>query len=71
MTDSIVERMLLRRYFLARIERLTAFKQAHPTMDMEAQRLIAWSLISTYRDCCQLDGGAAAESMLLGDSDSA
>ena len=59
------EQMQLRRYFLARLERLMAFKHDHPTMDVETQRLIAWTLISTYRDCCQLDVGVAAESMLL------
>ena len=67
MIDShIVERMLLSRYFLARIERLMAIKQRQPITDVETQRLIAWTLISTYRDCCQLDVGATAESMLLG-----
>ena len=67
MTDSyIAEHLLLRRYFLARIEHLTALKKAHPTMEVETQRLIAWTLISTYRDCCLLDVGAAAESMLIG-----
>ena len=61
MTDSyILGHVPLRTYFLARIERLTAFKQGHPTIDVETQ-LIAWTLISTYRDCCQLDVGAAAE----------
>ena len=67
MTDpQAVERMLMRKFFLARIERLTAIKQRQPTMDVETQRLIAWTLISTYRDCCQLDVGSTAESMLLG-----
>jgi hypothetical protein len=35
-------------------------------MGIETQRLIAWAMISTYWDCCQLDVGEGADPMLRG-----
>jgi hypothetical protein len=33
-------------------------------MDVETQRLIAWALISAYRDCVRLGVGSVAEAEL-------
>jgi len=54
----------LRVHFLARLKRLADIKQRQPIRDMETQRLIAWAMISLYRDCVELDVGAAAEAMM-------
>ena len=58
------ERQQLRLLFLARLDRLAGIKQRQPVMNVETQRLIAWAMISLYRDCVQLDVGAVAEAML-------
>ncbi len=58
------DRQRLRMLFLARLERLADIKQRQRIMDVETQRLIAWAMISLYRDCVELDVGAAAETMM-------
>ena len=64
MLTPLHERREFRELFLARIERLLALKRAQPAMDVETQRLIAWALISAYRDCVQLGVGSVAEAEL-------